>query len=269
MKNNNRIVSENTESINGVVVTTVTTETSTRFYIVNADGSKSQLSKADYFEMLSDKSKVELETAKIIRATNAEYRAMSYGDFTKEERTKAEWHYWMLENRDATEKVAKMLPMFDEYYFIEPLVNEEEDKVFNGGWLYRKGDMVGFIDRFIDSKSNLQITLHEDGVMKHWDQTKRSYVVGMFKHTGIDVGMDLVSNYWITPELTDEQQMEIVLGDKSEQDFSSEIHVYRVEILGLDCLAHWHIEEDRMYFVEELSEAVESDGSTNDNEEEL
>jgi len=264
-------VSENAENIDGIVVVTVVTQKAqdfpvTRFYIVGADGGKTQLAKKVYFEMLEKQSVSQLNTAAIVRATNIEYRAMSYGEFTQQERSKVEWHEWNLENRDATEKVAKLLPLFDEHYFVNTIVKEDEDKVFDGGWVYRKGDVVGFISRFTDNKENLQTTLYEDGSMKYWDQPKKQYVVGMFKHIKIDVGTDLVSTYYMLPELTEEEQFEIVMGTRTEESFSVSIQVYRVDVMGLDCLVHWHIEDDRAYFVEEVPAKGEQD---QDDEEEL
>ncbi len=266
MSKDNREVSENTENINGIVVKTVTTNNSTRFYIVGADGTKVQLAKKKYFNMLEVQATEDIATAKVVREVNGSYRSLSRGEFIQTERTKVEWHEWNLENSDATSKVSKLVDKFDEWYFIESIINDDEDKVFNGGWVYRKGETIGYIDRFIDNKDNLQITLYEDGVMKYWDQPKREYVLGMFKHIDIDVGTDLVSDYYIMPKLTEEQELDIVMGTKSEQDFSSLIHVYRVDIMGIDCLVHYHIDEDRKYFVEALPDASDK---TDDNEEEL
>ncbi len=277
MSNTNREVSENTENINGIVVVTKVTDNGTRFYTKGADGGLSQLAKAKYFTMLEEQSEKEVETAKTVRAVNAEYRAMSYTEMTRTERSKVEWFQWNQENRSAKDKADKILSLMDEVHVIPDYIDEEEDVVSVGGWLYRKDATVGFISNHLKSKGNLDMTLYEDGNMPHWEQSKRSYVVSKMKY--IDgllnaVGTALVSDYYVTPELTDEQQLEVAIGNKTEFDYSNQVHVHLLEILGIDVLVHIMFEYDkdvgateRIYFVEELPSEESSDEPNTSTEE--
>lgn len=280
MSKTNREVSENTEStenINGTIVVTKVTNNGTRFYTRNADSSLVQLSKKNYLTMLEEQSIKELDVAKTVRAVNAEYRAMSYTEMTRVERSKVDWFNWNQDNRSAKDKAEKILALMDEVYEVADFVDESKDIVSVGGWLYRKDETVGFISHHLKAKGNLDMVLHEDGNMPLWEQTKRSYVVGKMKFiSGLlnSIGTTVVSSYFVTPELTDEQQLEVAIGNQNESYYSNEVHVYLVEVLGIDVLVHVMLEVDkdigevfRVYFVEELPSEESSDESNISNEE--
>ncbi len=264
----NREVSENTENIAGVIVVVKTTESSTRFYTKSSCGKLTQIKKKDYFDMLEKQSSKEMSTAKTIREVNNSYRSMGDSDMKPEERSKVDWYYWNQDNNLSSEKAKRILGMIEDRDIIKipDYIDEAEDIVNVGGWLYNHNGVIGFISNHLKSKGNLDITLYnKDESMQYWDQLKSEYIVNKFKFIPLlaeTIGSDLVSTYYVVPELNDEQQFDIAVGNKTEDDFSSMVQVYREDILGIDCLVHLMLGDNnnnRVYFVEELEDKQEQD----------
>jgi len=169
-------------------------------------------------------------------------------------------------NYNGRKKLAEMLTKAQpkELIVIADYISKEDDIYNAGGALFINAiDQLMFIGNHLTMKNNLSIVRFEDVPMNNGDWTQKQFILAKLKGVEFEYG-DLVQTYGITPELTEAQELDIVMGIIAADSLDSEVKVYTSELFNIELLVH--VIEDKVYFVEELPE---ESVDTNDSDEAL
>lgn len=261
-KTQNIVVKSTRTRLNNILVEERTYESGeTRFFKVLADDSLSQMSRDAWEKLCILEGTNGVETASIKRNNNGKGNGSS-GD--RANWTNIDWFYYKEENKNATERVAKILTKADEFYTINGYINVEDDKSFAGGWVVVLNNNLSFINKHLGTKDNLDITMATDEVLEWTGGTQKEYVISLLKHSQeflskVDTS-DELSNYYIDINRTEEEDIAILMGERDAIDFSYEVKCFQGSIADMDLLVHiaYDQEEPRVYFVEELPAGEET-----------
>ncbi len=157
---------------------------------------------------------------------------------------------------NASAKIDKVFKSFEpnEYVAIPDYVNAETDSYIAGGVLYSINDSIGFMSNHTTMKGNLDLVWFVDQPMKHGDWTQKQFILSKLKGIEFNCPDEPIQEYSVTPELTEEQEVQIVTGEVPGDQFDDMVKVYHVCYWGIELLVHKI--EGEMYFVEELPEDI-------------
>lgn len=163
---------------------------------------------------------------------------------------------------NAQAKIADVFTKFkvNDSIIIPDYVNAETDSYIPGGVLYSIDIGIGFMSNHTTMKNNLDIIWFIDEPMKHGDWTQKQLILSKLKGIEFKYLGESIQEYYVTPELTEEQEIQIVTGQVPTDAFDDLVKVYQTTLWNADLLVHKI--NDEMYFVEELPQESEVDETT-------
>ncbi len=163
------------------------------------------------------------------------------------------------ENYDATKKVVAILEKIqpDGISIVKPYISIEDDIYVAGGVLYIVKDKIGFMSNHLTMKHNINIVMYTDEIL-YETRTKKEFILNKLKSSDLDLtsGREVIQEYEVTPELTDEQELDLATGMVPSNHFNDTVNVYKSEFFGIEILVH--MIGTKIYFIEELPDEEET-----------